>query len=83
MKDKTLGFIGGGRVARIILGGLKKAGRMPGKIVASDTNPDGLKKLQSAFPSVQAVLNNNRESASQDVVFLGLHPPAMAAPWLI
>jgi pyrroline-5-carboxylate reductase len=45
MKDKTLGFIGGGRVACIILGGLKKAGRMPGKIVASDTNPDVLKKL--------------------------------------
>lgn len=50
MKEMTLGFIGGGRVARIILGGLKKAGRMPAKIVASDTNPDALKKLQSAFP---------------------------------
>jgi pyrroline-5-carboxylate reductase len=78
MKEKTLGFIGGGRVARIILGGLKKAGRMPVKIVASDTNPDVLNKLQSAFPSVQTVPNNNRESASQDLVFLGLHPPAIA-----
>jgi pyrroline-5-carboxylate reductase len=28
MKEKTIGFIGGGRVARIILGGFKKAGRM-------------------------------------------------------
>ena len=56
MKEKSLGFIGGGRVARIILGGLKKAGRMPGQIVASDTNPDVLKKLQSGFPAVQTVL---------------------------
>jgi pyrroline-5-carboxylate reductase len=78
MKEKSLGFIGGGRVARIILGGLKKAGRMPAKIVASDTNPDVLKKLQTGFPAVQAVLNNNREPAAQELVFLGLHPPAIS-----
>jgi pyrroline-5-carboxylate reductase len=77
MKEKSLGFIGGGRVARIILGGLKKAGQTPVKIIASDTNPDVLKKLQAGFPSVQVVLNNNRDAASQDVVFLGLHPPAI------
>jgi len=79
MEEKTLGFIGGGRVARIILGGLKKAGRMPAKIVASDTNPDVLKKLKSGFPSVLTVPNNNREPATQDLVFLGLHPPAISA----
>jgi pyrroline-5-carboxylate reductase len=78
MKEKSLGFIGGGRVARIILGGLRKAGRMPSNIVASDTNPDVLKKLQDAFPDVRTVLNNNREPAAQDLVFLGLHPPAIA-----
>ena len=78
MKEKSLGFIGGGRVARIILGGLKKAGQTPAKIIASDTNPEVLKKLQSGFPSVHIVPNNNREAAVQDLVFLGLHPPAIA-----
>ncbi len=78
MNKKSLGFIGGGRVARIILGGLKKAGRMPATIIASDSNPDVLKKLQSGFPEVQ-VANNNRESAAQDLVFLALHPPALAS----
>jgi len=78
MKGKSVGFIGGGRIARIILGGFKKAGRMPETIVASDTSPDVLKKLQSGFPEVQTVLNNNREAAAQEVVFLGLHPPAIA-----
>jgi pyrroline-5-carboxylate reductase len=78
MKVKTVGFVGGGRVARIILGGLKKAGRTPATIIASDTNPDVLNKLQSGFPEVQTVLNNNREAAAQDLVFLGLHPPAIA-----
>jgi pyrroline-5-carboxylate reductase len=79
MKEKSLGFIGGGRVARIILGGLNKAGQMPTKIVASDTNPDVLKKMQAGFPNVQTSLNNNREPASQDLVFLGLHPPAIGS----
>jgi pyrroline-5-carboxylate reductase len=49
MREKSMGFIGGGRVARIILGGLKKAGLMPAIIVASDVNQDVLKKLQSEF----------------------------------
>jgi pyrroline-5-carboxylate reductase len=80
MKEKSLGFIGGGRVARIILGGLKKAGRMPAKIVASDTNIDVLKKLRSEFPGIHTALNNNREPAAQELVFLGLHRPAVAGP---
>jgi pyrroline-5-carboxylate reductase len=40
MKEKTPGFVGAGRVARTILGGIKKAGRIPPKIVASDTDPE-------------------------------------------
>jgi pyrroline-5-carboxylate reductase len=77
MKEKTMGFVGGGRVARIILGGFKKAGRIPSKIVASDINSDALEKLHSEFPSVRIAPNNNSEAAAQDVVFLGLHPPAL------
>lgn len=79
MKEKTIGFIGGGRVARIILGGFKKAGRMPDTIVVSDTDAGVLKKLQSEFPGIHSVINNNREAAAQDLVFLGLHPPALAS----
>lgn len=77
MAGPTVGFIGAGRVARIILGGLKKAGSMPAKVVASDINADVLKQLQSAFPEIQTALNNNCEAAAQDLVFLGLHPPAL------
>jgi pyrroline-5-carboxylate reductase len=78
MAEKTVGFVGGGRVARIILGGLEKSGRMPATIVASDISPEVLKRLQSRFPDVQVALNNNREAAAQDLVFLGLHPPVLA-----
>jgi len=47
MAEQTVGFVGGGRVARIILGGLKHAGCMPGSVVASDVSQDVLKRLQS------------------------------------
>jgi len=77
MNGQTAGFVGAGRVARIILGGFKKAGSMPARIVASDINAAVLEQLQSAFPEIQTALNNNREAAAQDLVFLGLHPPAV------
>ena len=77
MAGLKVGFIGAGRVARIVLGGLKKAGSMPAKLVASDSNADVLKRMKSAFPEIHTALNNNREAAAQDLVFLGLHPPAL------
>jgi len=78
MKDKTAGFIGGGRVARIILGGFKKAGSMPEEIVVSDASPDALEKLKMDFPEIRIAPNNNSEAAGQNLVFLGLHPPVLA-----
>ena len=50
MEDKSLGFIGAGRIARILLGGLKRAGKLPSKIVVSDANEDILQKLKKGFP---------------------------------
>jgi pyrroline-5-carboxylate reductase len=50
---------------------------MPTKTVASDINADVLKQLQSAFPEIQTAHNKNRDAAAQDLVFLGLHPPAL------
>ena len=66
-------------VARITLDGQNEAGKIPAKVVTSDTNADALKILQSGFPGVLSSLNKNRESAAQDLVFLGLHPPAPAS----
>ena len=77
MTGKTVGFIGGGRVAHIILGGWKKAGQMPAKVVVSDVSLDVLNRLQARFPGIQIALNDNKTPASQDLVFAGLHPPAL------
>jgi len=77
MEGKSLGFIGAGRVAKILLGGLKRAGKLPSKIVVSDTSDDILQKLKAHFPEIEATPNGNHQAASQDVVFVALHPPIM------
>ncbi len=79
MIHTSIGFIGGGRVARIMLGGWQRRGQLPEHIVVSDLNADNLAKLKADFPSIEIALNDNRAAAAQDIVFIGLHPPAFAA----
>ncbi len=78
MAYKRIGFIGGGRVVHIILGGWQKTGHMPEDLVVSDVNPDVLNRLKARFPEIRVSPNDNKPPASQDLVFLGLHPPAVA-----
>jgi pyrroline-5-carboxylate reductase len=79
MKEFSAGFIGGGRIAKIMLGGLKRAGRLPGNIIVSDSNADVLNVLKQEFPGIVTAPNNNAAAAAQDFVFIALHPPAMSA----
>ncbi|HPD75141.1 MAG TPA: NAD(P)-binding domain-containing protein [Methanoregulaceae archaeon] len=76
MKEKSLGFIGGGRITMILLSALKKNQSLPEKIVVSDRNADTLGALQQQFPNVRTVTGGNEEAAAQDIVFVALHPPA-------
>jgi len=50
---KSIGFIGGGRITRIILGGFDRIEKWPGKVIVSDTNADVLKDLQKRFPKIE------------------------------
>ena len=45
MSAGKIGFIGGGRVARIMLGGWARANPMPAEIIASDLDPGVLTRL--------------------------------------
>lgn len=76
MNQKTIGFIGGGRITRILLAGWQKAGNLPQQIVVSDSNPDVLQKLQGEFPNITTTADNSYP-AKQSLVFLALHPPAI------
>ncbi len=78
MTNKSVGFIGGGRVTRILLGGLKWAGQLPGRVVVSDGNAETLSKLKAAFPGIAVAPGDNRQAAAQDIVFLALPPAAIS-----
>ena len=76
MIEKSLGFIGGGRVTHIIMEGLKRKNISFKKICIFDVNPDVLNVLKEKFPDITTVLNNQLP-ASCDIVFIALHPPAV------
>jgi pyrroline-5-carboxylate reductase len=76
MHHKTIGFIGGGRITRIFLGGWQRANDLPANIVVSDCNSESLAKLKTHFPGVQTAAGSSA-AASQDIVFLAVHPPVM------
>lgn len=78
MSNRTIGFIGGGRITRIFLEGWSRANALPGKIVVSDCNADTLAKLKARFPQIDTAPDNSAVAGSQDIVFLAVHPPLMA-----
>ena len=72
---QSIGFIGGGRVTRILLQGFKNNNAPFGKIVVADTNPLVTGNLKKSFPDIQ--VENASIAASQDIVFISLHPPVV------
>jgi pyrroline-5-carboxylate reductase len=73
--EKSIGFIGGGRVTRILLQGFKNENVSFGKVVVTDTNPDAVAKLKQQFPNVES--GDAKTAAGQDLVFISLHPPVI------
>jgi pyrroline-5-carboxylate reductase len=74
---KSIGFVGGGRVARIILGGFERKRKWPGRVIVSDANTEVLNDLKQRFPKIEAAGADNGKPAAADLVFLALHPPAV------
>jgi pyrroline-5-carboxylate reductase len=74
--NQSIGFIGGGRVARIFLEGWARAQKLPARIVVADPNADTLAKLKARFPAIETTADSTM-AAAQDVVFLATHPPVL------
>jgi pyrroline-5-carboxylate reductase len=72
----TIGFIGGGRVVKILLNSFAKSGVMFRKIIVTDPNPEVLAKLQHDFENV-TIADSVIQVAQCDFVVLAVHPPAM------
>lgn len=75
MSTKSVGFIGGGRIATIFLGGWARAGAMPAKVVVFDCNQDVVAKLKSQHPGIR--VGTLAETTGQEIVFLAVHPPVI------
>lgn len=69
----SVGLVGAGRVARILLGGWARAGVTPSDVVAYDPDAAALARLQQAAPAVRG--GTLAEVASADVVLVAVHPP--------
>jgi pyrroline-5-carboxylate reductase len=75
MDLQSVGCIGGGRITRIMLAAFVRAGKLPKTVVVSDTSAEILTQLQATYPGIRCIMNGNEDAASQDLVFLALHPP--------
>jgi pyrroline-5-carboxylate reductase len=75
MNKKNFGFIGGGRITRIMLEGFSHAGFNPAKIIVSDINPETLEKLKTDYPEI-IISQDNSLPVQADIIFIALHPPA-------
>jgi pyrroline-5-carboxylate reductase len=76
MRAESVGFVGGGRIARIMLEGWRRADALPARIVVSDPNVEALARLKVELPSIETCASGNAAAAGQQVVFIGLHPAA-------
>ncbi len=73
---KTLGFIGGGRVTKIILQAFKNSKANFDKIAVYDTNREVLQNLKQHFPEI-TIADDLSIASSQEIVFIALHPPVI------
>jgi len=78
-KERSVGFIGGGRITQIILEGFKNKDHWPGKVIVSDTDASALDKVKAKFPKAACHLGDNGKAAAADMIFFALHPPTMGA----
>ena len=72
----SIGFIGGGRITKIFLQGFQNAGLEFETVKVFDPNSDTLEKLIAVFPQIEKS-QTAVAAASQQIVFLAVHPPVM------
>lgn len=71
----SIGFIGGGRITRILLQAFSNKNVKFNNVVVSDINNDVTDRLKSAYPFIK--VENSSVAAAQDIVFISLHPPVI------
>lgn len=76
MKNKEIGFIGGGRITRIFLQGFQNRKVEFTSVTVCDTNAEVLNLLKKDFPFI-TTSGTTAGAATKEIVFIALHPPAI------
>ena len=72
---QSIGFIGGGRITKILLKAFQNKNVKFSKVVITDPNTQVTSDLKKAYPFVE--FESASVAASQDIVFISLHPPVI------
>ena len=72
---KSIGFIGGGRVTKILLRSFMNESAAFQRVVVAEPNQEVRDKLNKLFPFIH--FEDSSVAASQDIVFISLHPPVI------
>lgn len=75
--NKSIAFIGGGRIVRILLAGLKNQNYEIEKILVYDPDKDAVKALKQTYPDYHITAVGSADIGDQDWIFLAVHPPEM------
>ena len=76
--NQRLAFIGGGNMARSLIGGLVQKGCDPTRIRVSDPSPEQLNRISSRFP-VETVSDNLKAATGADVLVFAVKPQMLKA----
>ena len=72
---QSIGFIGGGRITKILLQAFSNKNVKFKSVIVSDTNSEVIARLKSIYPFIE--VDNASVAAAQDIVFISLHPPVI------
>jgi len=76
MKKYKIGFIGGGRITRIMLQAFTNRSVAFDSIKVFEPDHVASKRLHKEFPDVE-ITSSNIEPAQQDILFIAVHPPVV------
>lgn len=74
---QSIGFVGGGRVVRILVGGWLRAGQPLGELLVHEPEDQAFAGLKALAPNAERAPLEG--AAAAELVFIALHPPAFAA----
>lgn len=79
MTSQTIAFIGGGNMARALVGGLLRRGHAAGDIRVSDPSPDARESLRRSFPGIDVHDDNLAAATGAATWVLAVKPQQMKA----